>query len=68
MYGRTQRCGNIALVDCSGFGGVEDTYPYLTGAGSEKFKNPPMPFNGVLFGSRMTTATEAHTSLNVSLL
>ncbi|PUU81782.1 fatty acid synthase beta subunit dehydratase [Tuber borchii] len=64
MYGRIRRCGNIALVAGSGFGGAEDTYPYLTGAWSEKFKYPPMPFDGVLFGSRMMTAKEAHTSLN----
>ena len=67
MYGRIRRCGNIALVAGSGFGGAEDTYRYLTGAWSEKFKYPPMPFDGVLFGSRMMTAKEAHTSLNVSL-
>ncbi|PUU73983.1 hypothetical protein B9Z19DRAFT_1134081 [Tuber borchii] len=34
MYGRFRRCGNIALVAGSGFGGAEDTYPYLTGFGS----------------------------------
>ena len=68
MYARIRRCGNIALVAGSGFGGAEDTYPYLTGAWSEKFKYPPMPFDGVLFGSRMMTAKEAHTSLNVGLL
>ncbi|PUU73985.1 hypothetical protein B9Z19DRAFT_1160944 [Tuber borchii] len=63
MYGRIRRCGNIALVAGSGFGGAEDTYLYLTGAWSEKFKYPPMPFDGVLFGSRMMTAKEAYTSL-----
>ena len=67
MYGRIHGCGNIALVAGSGFGGAEDAYPYLTGAWSEKFKYPPMPFDIVLFSSRMVTAKEAHTSLNVSL-
>ena len=56
MYGRIRRCGNIALVASSEFGGAEATYPYLTGTWSKKFKYPPMPFDGVLFGSRMTTA------------
>lgn len=66
MYGRIRKCDNIALVAGSGFGGAEDTYPYLTGTWSEKFKYPPMPFDGVLFASRVMTAKEAHTSLNVS--
>jgi len=66
MYGRIRRCENIVLVAGSGFGGAEDTYPYLTGTWSEKYQYPPMPFDGVLFGSRMMVAKEAHTSLNVS--
>lgn len=66
MYGRIRRCENIVLVAGSGFGGAEDTYPYLTGTWSEKYQYPPMPFDGFLFGSRMMIAKEAHTSLNVS--
>jgi fatty acid synthase subunit beta len=31
MYGRIRRSENIVLVAGSGFGGAEDTYPYLTG-------------------------------------
>ncbi|KAH8145050.1 uncharacterized protein LAJ45_10961 [Morchella importuna] len=64
MYGRIRKCDNIALVAGSGFGGAEDTYPYLTGKWSERFHYPPMPFDGVLFASRVMTAKEAHTSLN----
>ena len=64
MYGRIRRCSNIVLVAGSGFGGSEDTYPYLTGTWSTKFGYPPMPFDGCLFGSRMMTAKEAHTSKN----
>ena len=67
MYGRIRRCGNIALTADSKFSKAEDTYPDLTGVWCEKFKYPPMPFDGVLFGSRIMTAKEAHTSLNVSL-
>ena len=64
MYGRIRRCPNLVLVAGSGFGGSEDTYPYLTGEWSLRFGYPPMPFDGCLFGSRMMTAKEAHTSKN----
>ena len=64
MYGRIRRQENIILVAGSGFGGAEDTYPYLTGEWSKKFGYPPMPYDGCLFGSRMMVAKEAHTSLN----
>ncbi|KAI9820362.1 MAG: beta subunit of fatty acid synthetase [Pycnora praestabilis] len=64
MYGRIRRCENIVLVAGSGFGGSEDTYPYLTGAWSGKFGYPPMPYDGCLFGSRMMTVKEAFTSKN----
>jgi len=64
MYGRIRRCGNIILVAGSGFGGSQDTYPYITGNWSGRFGYPPMPFDGCLFGSRMMTAKEAHTSKN----
>ncbi|KAI9721034.1 MAG: beta subunit of fatty acid synthetase [Candelaria pacifica] len=64
MYGRIRRCSNIVLVAGSGFGGADDTYPYLTGTWSGKFGYPPMPFDGCLFGSRMMTVNEAHTSKN----
>ncbi|KAI1261032.1 fatty acid synthase beta subunit dehydratase [Xylariaceae sp. FL1019] len=62
MYGRIRRSDNIILVAGSGFGGAEDTYPYLTGDWSKKYGYPPMPFDGCLFGSRMMVAKEAHTS------
>ena len=64
MYGRIRRCENLVLVAGSGFGGSEDTYPYLTGHWSSKFGYPLMPFDGCLFGSRMMTAKEAKTSKN----
>ena len=66
MYARIRRCKNIILIAGSGFGGAEDTYPYLTGVWSTKYKYPPMPFDGAMFGSRMMTAKEAHTSYMVS--
>jgi fatty acid synthase subunit beta len=64
MYSRIRRCDNIVLVAGSGFGGSEDTYPYLSGNWSSQYGYPPMPFDGTLFGSRMMTAKEAHTSKN----
>ncbi|ORY65186.1 fatty acid synthase beta subunit dehydratase [Pseudomassariella vexata] len=64
MYGRIRRSDNIILVAGSGFGGAEDTYPYLTGQWSTKYGYPAMPFDGCLFGSRMMVAKEAHTSKN----
>ncbi|CAK7910767.1 fatty acid synthase subunit beta [[Candida] anglica] len=64
MYSKIRRCPNIVLVAGSGFGSDEDTYPYLTGSWSKAFNYPAMPFDGVLFGSRVMTAKEAHTSLD----
>jgi fatty acid synthase subunit beta len=64
MYGRLRKCENLILIAGSGFGGSEDTYPYLTGTWSTRFGYPPMPYDGCLFGSRTMTAKEAHTSKN----
>ncbi|KAJ9662568.1 beta subunit of fatty acid synthetase [Coniosporium apollinis] len=62
MYSRIRKCKNLVLVAGSGFGGADDTYPYLTGTWSTRFGYPPMPYDGCLFGSRMMVAKEAHTS------
>ncbi|KAF2106759.1 acyl transferase domain-containing protein [Lophiotrema nucula] len=62
-YAAIRRCPNVILVAGSGFGGADDTYPYLTGSWASQYNQPPMPFDGVLFGSRMMVAKEAHTSL-----
>jgi fatty acid synthase subunit beta len=64
MYSRLRKCDNLILVAGSGFGGAEDTYPYLTGSWSTKFGYPPMPYDGCLFGSRVMTAKECYTSKN----
>jgi fatty acid synthase subunit beta len=63
MYSTLRRCPNIILIAGSGFGGSDDTLPYLTGEWALKFAHPCMPFDGVLFGSRVMTALEARTSL-----
>lgn len=62
MYARIRRAENMILVAGSGFGGAEDTYPYITGEWSKKFGYHPMPFDGCLFGSRMMVAKESKTS------
>ena len=62
MYGKIRKCGNIILIAGSGFGGAEDTLPYMTGEWSLLLGYPRMPFDGVLLGSRMMVAKEAHTA------
>ena len=62
LYGMIRSQSNIILVAGSGFGGADDTYPYLTGRWASHFGHAVMPFDGVLLGSRMMVAQEAHTS------
>lgn len=62
LYARIRRCTNIILIAGSGFGGAADSYPYLSGTWSMPFGHPPMPFDGILLGSRMMVAKEAKTS------
>lgn len=57
---------NIVLVAGSGFGSADDVWPYLSGEWSvERFGVQPMPFDGLLFASRVMVAKEAHTSSSV---
>ena len=62
-YSAIRRCENIILIAGSGFGGPEDTLPYLTGDWALAYNSPPMPFDGVLLASRVMTALECKTSL-----
>ncbi|KAI9021639.1 fatty acid synthase [Phycomyces nitens] len=57
-YAAIRRQPNIVLVAGSGFGGADDTLPYMTGDWALKFDYPPMPFDGILFGSRMMVCKE----------
>lgn len=66
-YASIRQFPNLILVAGSGFGGSEDTYPYLTGTWSTKFGQTRMPFDGCLFGSRLMVAKEAHTSYATKL-
>ncbi|OGM44265.1 sterigmatocystin biosynthesis fatty acid synthase subunit beta [Aspergillus bombycis] len=62
MYGLIRRQPNIYLVAGSGFGSSGSIYPYLTGLWSVPMGYASMPFDGVLLGSCMMVANEAHTS------
>lgn len=62
-YSAIRRCENIILVAGSGFGGADDTIPYLTGEWALEYNSPPMPFDGILLASRVMTALECKTSL-----
>ncbi|KAK2767667.1 beta subunit of fatty acid synthetase [Arachnomyces sp. PD_36] len=65
-YNNIRKCDNIHLVAGSGFGNSDDAYPYLTGQWSISAGKPAaMPFDGCLFGSRVMTCKEAHTSTAV---
>jgi len=57
---RNQR--NLVLTFGSGVGDAEHSLPYLTGEWSRAYGVPDMPFDGVLLGSRLMTASEAQTA------
>ncbi|KAJ2832566.1 fatty acid synthase alpha subunit Lsd1, partial [Coemansia furcata] len=62
-YAVVRACQNIVFVAGSGFGDAEGSLPYLTGDWSIAFGRSPMPFDGILLGSRVMVAKEAGTSL-----
>ncbi|KAJ2829803.1 fatty acid synthase alpha subunit Lsd1, partial [Coemansia furcata] len=62
-YGAVRACRNIVLVAGSGFGNANGSLPYLTGDWSVALGRAPMPFDGILLGSRVMVAKEAGTSL-----
>jgi fatty acid synthase subunit beta len=60
---------NIVLLAGSGFSGVEDTWPNLSGEWSANmFSVQPMPFNSFLFALWAMVVKEAHTSESVKQL
>ncbi|KAJ2654489.1 fatty acid synthase alpha subunit Lsd1, partial [Coemansia sp. RSA 1199] len=67
-YAAIRKCDNIVLIAGSGFGDAEGTLPYMTGDWSVAFGQAPMPFDGILLGSRVMVAQEAGTSLAVKEL
>ncbi|CAD6915653.1 unnamed protein product [Tilletia controversa] len=67
-YSRIRWNANISLVPGNGFASADDFWPYLSGDWSvDKFGVEPMPFDGVLFGSWVMIAKEAHTSTVIRL-
>ncbi|PWY71388.1 fatty acid synthase beta subunit [Aspergillus eucalypticola CBS 122712] len=64
-YATIRQQHNMYLVAGSGFGDSESIYPYITGQWSLPLGYPRMPFDGVLLGSRLMVAREAHTSSSV---
>jgi fatty acid synthase subunit alpha len=64
-YPAIRSCDNIILVGGSGFGNGEETFPYLDGSWSLAYQYEAMPFDGILFGSRMMVAKEGKASLSV---
>ncbi|GAM37488.1 fatty-acid synthase complex protein [Talaromyces pinophilus] len=68
LYGKIRRYPNVVLVAGSGFGDATGSYPYLTGSWSVEYGHPSMPFDGILLGSRVMVAKEAHTSQAVKQL
>jgi fatty acid synthase subunit beta, fungi type len=67
-YGEIRNCSNVYLVVGSGFGDGAGCYKYLTGDWSLPFGRPAMPCDGILMGSRMMVAREAHTSTQAKKL
>lgn len=63
---RTQ--ANIILVMGGGIGDATSAYPYLSGTWSLPFFKPPMPLDGLLFGSRLMVALETPTDPKVKQL
>lgn len=64
-YSSICRHVNIAPVAGPGFGGSDNTCPYLSGDWSTLFSVEPMPFDGFLFTSRVMVAKEVHASPSV---
>ncbi|KAN0066591.1 fatty acid synthase alpha subunit Lsd1 [Thecaphora frezii] len=67
-YAAIRRHPNVVLVAGSGFASAADFWPYLSGDWSVERGMSPMPFDGVMFGSRIMTAKEASTSAAVKQL
>ncbi|KAJ2688668.1 fatty acid synthase alpha subunit Lsd1 [Coemansia spiralis] len=61
-YAAVRTCPNIALVAGSGFGDADGSLPYITGDWSAEFGRAPMPFDGILLGTRVMAAKEAGTA------
>ena len=67
-YAEVRACDNLVLVAGGGIGTPERAADYLSGQWSRAYGLPDMPVDGVLVGTAVMTAKEAHTSPEVKQL
>ena len=67
-YAEVRACDNLVLVAGGGIGTPERAADYLSGQWARVYDLPDMPVDGVLVGTAVMTAKEAHTSPEVKQL
>ncbi|PAU67719.1 fatty-acid synthase [Bifidobacterium criceti] len=67
-YAQVRGQSNLVLVVGGGIGTPERAADYMSGAWAERHGRPAMPVDGVLIGTAVMTAKEAHTSPEVKRL
>jgi len=67
-YAAIRRQPNTVLLIGSGLGDAPGSFPYITGQWSTIYGYAPMPYDGILMGSRIMVAKEALTSDEVKEL
>lgn len=67
-YAEVRACDNLVLVAGGGIGTPDRAADYLSGQWSRAYGLPDMPVDGVLVGTAVMTAKEAHTSPEVKKL
>ena len=67
-YAEVRACSNLVLVAGGGIGTPERAADYISGQWARAYDLPDMPVDGVLIGTAVMTAKEAHTSPAVKQL
>ena len=67
-YAQVREQSNLVLVVGGGIGTPERAADYISGEWSTRYDHPLMPVDGVLIGTAVMTAKEAHTSPEVKQL
>lgn len=67
-YAEVRACDNLVLVAGGGIGTPDRAADYLSGQWAREYDLPDMPVDGVLVGTAVMTAKEAHTSPEVKQL
>lgn len=67
-YAEVRACENLVLVAGGGIGTPERAADYISGQWARAYDLPDMPVDGVLVGTAVMTAKEAHTSPQVKEL